>query len=252
MSIRKIVTAAVAAVALSAGAANAETALSYYVGGQVAFSEVEAGPVDDNFTNFGVNGAVAFAASENIGIQLDASADFIDEDLGDDDVFSGTAHVFHRNADALIGAFLGVVSDDDDTTWGGGVEGAMYNDAWVFNGALTYATNDDSDTDLWLIDGSVEYFYNENLASEFGLGFGNEDGGAGDSDFWTVNAGVKYQLASAPVGLSAHIAYSDFDDADFSETAILLGVNYVFSGESLHERTTAGASQRGFLRGPGL
>ena len=78
-----------------------------------------AGATDDDYTNFAVGGAVAFAVSENIGAQIDASLTFVDEDISDDEVFAGTAHLFHRTAEGLIGGFLGF-------TFGGGVTGLWW------------------------------------------------------------------------------------------------------------------------------
>lgn len=247
MSIRKFVAAAVAAVALSAGAAHAETALSYYINGQVDWADIDAGPGDDNFTNVGVNGSVAVGLSRNVGAQFDLGYTALDNDLGNDDVFAGTAHLFHRTASGLIGGFLGAASVDGDTTWGGGVEAAKYAGDFTIDGALTLATNDDTDTDLWAVNGGVTYFYTDNLATSFGLGFGNVDFAVGDTDFWTVNVGVAYQLSNTPVGFTARLAYFDEDDINVDGTVLSLGVNYVFSGESLKARNRTGASQGGFL-----
>ncbi|MGE3143836.1 MAG: hypothetical protein AB7L65_10995, partial [Hyphomonadaceae bacterium] len=166
MSIRTFVAAAVAAVALTAGAAHAETALSIYLNGQVDFESIDAGVAgDDDFVNGTVSGAAAFAVTRNVGAQIDARYTAVDSDLSSDDVAAGTAHLFYRTASSLIGGFLGVASVQDSTAWGGGVEGKLYRGDWTFGGDLTYATSDDLDTDLWALNGDVEYFYTDNLST---------------------------------------------------------------------------------------
>ena len=251
MSIRMLVSAAVAAFALTAGAAHAETALSIYLNGQVDYSSIDSsGPGDDDSTNVDVNGAAALAISQHVGAQVDANYTFVDSDVSDDDFISGTAHLFYRSPSALVGGFLGAASVADTTAWGGGVEGKLYRGNLTFSGDVTYANDDDLNTDLWAASADVAYFYNDNLSTHFGVGLGTIEPDVGDdSSFWDINVGAAYQLASVPVGFTVNLGYADADDADIQATTLSVGVNYVFTGESLHTRNTTGASQNGFLSG---
>lgn len=247
MRIRTILAAAIAAVAVTAAPASAETALSAYINGRVDLANVDSGFGDDEFTNYGVGGAVAFAVANNIGAQLDLDIASLDDDLSEDEVLSGTAHVFHRTASGLIGGFLGAAEFDGESAWGGGVEGEVYQDNFTFGGALTYATADDIDLDLWAINGHVRYFLSDNFVTQVDAGFGNLDGPGGDGDAWTVGAGLGYQLASVPVNFGARVGYLSADDINLDVTTISLSVGYTFTGESLKTRDRTGASQGGFL-----
>lgn len=256
MSIRKLVSAAIAAIALGAGASDAETALSYYVSGHVNYADLEIGAGDGDDTFGGVSGAVAFAATENIGVQVDADVTFADNALIDDETISGTVHVFYRTPSALIGGFIGAAKVSGETAIGGGIEDVAYKDAWMFGASIVYANIDDADLDFWGVNGYAQYYYNENLMVEAGLGYGKADVGAGafgpnspggDADVLSVSAGAEYQLETVPVGLGAQLAYVDADDIDAEAIALSLTARYVFTGESLEERNRKGASQRGFL-----
>lgn len=248
MRIRTLVAAAIAAVTLSAGTASAETALSLYVNGHVDWSDLDSGAGDDDFTNGGIGGAAAFAVGHHVGVQVDADYTVVDSDLSDDDVFSGTAHLFYRTSAGLIGGFIGAASVDGDTAWGGGVEGEKYLENWTLGGALTYATIDDQDVDFWQLGGHARYFYNENLSTSIDAGYGQINPDVGDdSDVWNVGVGVGYQLSTIPVSFGAHVGYFSADDADIDGTTVSLSVGYTFTGESLHERDRTGASQGGFL-----
>lgn len=247
MRIRTLLAAAIAAAAATATPASAETALSAYINGHVDFASIDAGGLDDEFTNYGVGGAVAFAVSGNVGAQLDLDVTALDDDLSDDEIVSGTAHLFHRTSAGLIGGFLGAASIDGETAWGGGVEGELYQDNLTIGGAVTYATMDDSDLDAWGLNGHVRYFYSDNLYAQADAGYANIDAGGGDGDAWTVGAGVGYQLDSAPVNFGAHVGYLSADDADLDATTVMLTIGYTFTGESLRTRDRTGASQNGFL-----
>ncbi len=247
MRIRTILAAAIAAVAMGAVPASAETALSAYVNGHVDWASIDSGGADDDFTNYGVNGAVAFSVANNVGAQFDLDVTALDDDLSDDEVVSGTAHLFHRTSAGLIGGFLGAATIDGDSAWGGGVEGELYRDKWTFGGAVTYATIDDTDVDAWAINGHARYFYSDNLVTQVDAGFGNVDGGTYDADAWNVGVGVGYQLASLPVNFGARVGYTSADDLDVDATTISLSIGYTFTGESLRERDRTGASQGGFL-----
>ncbi|MET0183553.1 MAG: hypothetical protein ABW199_11770 [Caulobacterales bacterium] len=247
MSIRKLVTGALAAFALSAGAANAETALSYYVSGHVNYADLEVGGADGDDTFGGVSGAVAFAATQNIGVQIDADVTFADNDLIDDETISGTVHVFHRTAAGLIGGFIGAADVSDETVIGGGVEGAVYKGDWTFGGNLVYANADDADLDYWGLNGYAQYYFNDNLAADVALGYGNADAGGSDADVLSIAAGAEYQLSSMPVGFGVQLAYLDAGDIDADALSLSVRARYVFTGENLRTRNQTGASQRGFL-----
>lgn len=244
MRIAKILAAAVAAVALTAGAAQAETDTSVIALGHVDWAQTDTNFGDDDQTNGGVSGAVAWAISGNWGAQVDADYTFVDEG---DDVLSGTAHVFHRTAAGLVGGFIGAAKVDDDTAVGGGVELEHYADAWTVGGSLTYATVDDTDVDVWALQGHLRHYYSENLRGEVDLGYGNVDNGVNDDSVWQVGVGGAYQFASAPVSIGARLGYASFDDADVDVTSLSVSVGYTFTGESLQQRDRTGASQNGIL-----
>lgn len=247
MRIRTILAAAIAAVAVTAAPASAETALSAYVNGRVDLTNIDSGFGDDDYVNYGVNGAVAFAVADNIGAQLDFDVTSLDDDLSEDEIVSGTAHLFHRTAAGLIGGFLGAASIDGETGYGGGIEAEKYHGNFTFGGALTYATIDDVDVDIWAINGHVRYFLSDNFVTQVDAGFGNLDGPGGDGDAWTVGAGLGYQLDSVPVNFGARVGYASADDIDLDATTISFSVGYTFTGESLRTRDRTGASQNGFL-----
>jgi hypothetical protein len=231
---------AAAVVALAAVPAFAETAPTGYVG--ATYSKTNSDDLGDADT-WGLNGSVAFGASDKIGVQLDAGYANTDVDgLGSADAWGAAAHVFTRNDSWAAGGFVGLTDTDSTTGWNLGVEGQKYLDNVTLAGAVGYGKVDDLDLDYWSVGGEARYFVTDNFRLSGNLGWSKVNAFDTDSDLWSVGVGGEYQFSKAPVSIYAAYNHADANDFDVTADTFLVGVRYNFGGTTLKSRDRSGAS----------
>lgn len=239
---KTLLIAAVGAVALLAG--SPAFAATGYVGAQYTYDKVDTARSKDNDANiFGVEGAVAFDATQSLGVDLDAAYSDGDET---ERAISGAAHIYARGADYKFGGFASV-GDVDQTVWSVGVEGQKNWNKWTFAGAAGYANADDSDADIYGLDVEARYFINDNIRLDGRAGYANVDVKPNDTDAWSVGVGGEYQFAVAPISVRVGYTHSELNDFDLDNNAVTVGVRYNWGG-SLKERNDKGPSFAGLSR----
>jgi hypothetical protein len=223
-----------AAALLAVAAPSVAAAQTGYVG--VTYGNADAGgAADEDF--YGAEGAVAFAGSGSIVIEVNAA--FTDSD--DSDSAAGlTGHAYSRNDSHLFGGFVGVSDSDDSTTWVAGLEANKYYDNWTLAGAIFYGNNDDVDADGYGLNVEARAFVHDNFRLNGNIGYASVDAGAGDDDVMLYGVGGEYQFASVPVSIVAGYNTADFDGGDVDTWTI--GVRYNWGG-TLRDRDRSGASQ---------
>lgn len=232
---------ALSAVALLA-VAPAANAGSGYVGAAYNRAEVDTGLGDADADGWALEGAYAFNPSGSLGVQVDAA--YADADGDDNESYGVTGHVNARTDKYLVGGFVGLADVADETVWSAGLEGEKYYNNFTVAGALGYANADDSDADIYGVDGQVRYFLQDNFRIQGSLGYAKVEAGPADDNVWSAGVGGEYQFASLPVSINAGYAHSEFDDADISSDAFTIGVRYNFGG-TLKDRDRKGASLAG-------
>lgn len=231
---------AAAAVTLLAGAPA--YAASGYVGAAYSRAEVDVGGGDTDSDAYGVEGAVAFDASESLGLDFDAA--YTDSDDADSNV-GGTAHIYAKGQGYKFGGFVGLADVADETVYSVGVEGQRNFGQFTLAGALGYANADDADIDAFGGDVEGRYFVTDNFRLNGKLGFANFDAGpAGEDDVITAGVSAEYQFAAAPVSVFGGYARTEFDETDVSADAFTIGVRYNWGG-SLKDRNDNGPSFAG-------
>jgi hypothetical protein len=234
---RKLFLGAAALVALAApgvAAANGYVGLDYNTVDSDAGGDADA---------VGVSGSVVLSPN----VALDAG--YADGD--DASAYGVTGHLFTNNSQYLVGGFLGVSGGDSDvgddsTAWGGGVEGQYYMNNVTLAAALGYSTNDDSDVDVWGLNGEARYFISENFRIEGGLGwFSAEADGGFEDNALSLGVGGEYQFAAAPVSIGLGYTNVQFDELDFDVDTISATVRYNFGGGSLLDRDRSGGGLAG-------
>ncbi|MGE3304287.1 MAG: hypothetical protein AB7M12_14375 [Hyphomonadaceae bacterium] len=213
-----------------------------YVGGQYLHYKVDTPFGDDDDNGWGVDGSVAFDAGRSLGVTLNAGY----ADNGTFDATSGAAHLYLKNPNSLIGGFVGLADANDATVWSVGGEGQYHYANWTLAGALGYAKNDDSDSNLWGGNAAARVFVSDNLRLQGNAGLFRVDPGVGGNDTaWTAGVGGEWQLAAAPVSFFADYAHTAFDDTDVDTDAVRVGARLNFGGGTLKARDRSGADLAG-------
>ena len=228
---KKIFLGAAAAFAMASPAAHAATG---YVGVSYLNADNDAPP---QVEAYGVDGSVAFDASESLGVALDASW-LTPKDSGDDS-FSGTAHLFAKSDKRVFGGFVGASSGSDTTTWAAGGEAAFFLSDGTIGVAAGYANNDDVDVDAWAVNASGKLFLTDNIAFGGNLGWLRLDDGVSENSGWVGGVSGEWQFSSLPISVKAGYSHIDGDTVDATDV-VSLGVRYNFGG-TLRERNHSGA-----------
>lgn len=230
--------AGAALAALLSAPAFAETVPSGYVGAAWSNTEVETPLGDVDGDGFAVDGAVVWSLGGDLGLQLDAAY----ADVEDSDGVSATAHLFDRNDSFAFGGYVGLAEVEDETGWTAGLEAHKYLNNVTLAGGLGYATIDDSDVDVWGLNGEVRYFVSDNVRLNAGLGWVRAEAGGEDTDGLSIGAGAEYQFDAAPISLFAGVSRTEFNDFDVDATSVTVGLRYNFGGTTLKSRDRSGAS----------
>lgn len=230
---------AVSALALLVAApANAATG---YVGAAYTRAEVDAGAGDADSDAFGVEGAVAFDATQSLGLDIDAA--YADSD-DTDSTYGATAHLYGKAAGYKFGGFVGLADVSEETVYSVGVEAQRNFGQFTLAGALAYANADDAEIDAYGVDVEGRFFVTDNFRLDGKVGYANLDGAGGDDDLTSIGVGAEYQFAAAPVSLRAGYSHSELDEADISSDAFTVGIRYNWGG-SLKDRDENGPSFAG-------
>ncbi len=234
-----------AAAILAVAVPSVAAAQTGYVGALYSNTDVDGADESDAW---GVEGAVAFPGSSSISFEVDAA--IID---GDDDTAYGlTGHVYHRNDSHLFGGFVGLTdSDEVDTTWYAGLEGALYYTDWTLAGAVAYGNNDDFGSDGWGVNAEGRFFINDNFRLNANIGWANIDyEGFGDDNALTYGLGGEFQFAAAPISVGLGWNHLEFDEVDTEADTVTVALRYNWGG-TLRDRDRNGASQANVLGGLG-
>jgi hypothetical protein len=218
-----------AVLALATGQAHAGPG---YVGAGYLNAEVESGGFETEGDSWGIDGAAAFETSPGVGLQFGAVI------VEDADAFSLNGHFNLRDADSLIGVFVDLSGDDDDTRWAFGAEGEIYASDLTIAAAAGFSGEDDAD--VWGLDGEARYFITDNFRIEGELGFADDD----VDSVVTVGAGGEFQFAETPLSIFGGYQHAEFDEADLSSDIFTIGARLNFGG-TLLDRDRKGASLPG-------
>lgn len=226
--------AAVAAVALAAPALAQDTSGHFGASYTRGAADNEA---------YSLNGAVAFKATDALGVQVDGGFTSlqVDDEFSSENAFGGNVHLFTRNDSWAVGGFAGASNTDSTSAYNLGVEGAKYLDNLTLAGALAYGSSDDLGVDAWGVGGEARYFVTDNFRLNAGLGWADAE----DDSVLSLGLGGEYQLSSTP--FSVHYAYNHFkfDQADIETDQFTIGMRVSFGGQSLKGRDRSGASFTG-------
>lgn len=224
-----IATASAAVLALAASAASAAAPVGHL---DVAYSDAG----DSDVHAFSGGGAVVLPAGP-VNVEIDATGTTTHfQGFGSEKSFNATAHVFMRNDQYAIGAFVSG-ADEGLYAWGG--EGSVFFDRVTLSAQIGQA-RDESEGGFGTLGtaGGVgaKFFATDNLA--FGVNWVNVNpkGPGGSTDVWGLNGEVKFP--NAPV--SAFLGYQRNDDFDVD--AWTVGARWHFGVGSLKEQDRKGAS----------
>lgn len=237
------------------------------------FVSIGAGVVsfDANWADDTFDGsAIEFAASGAYDFEggLGAQGDFVFhrygvEVYGGDSTitdFDGAVHLFFRNDQYLLGAFVqGGKSkyyyDDayilEETRGYAGLEGQVFVDNLTLYGRIAGSNIDmDGEDDSWtgwLADAELRYFITDNFRIDVHAGteVQNTDLKSGDIDTVKVGIGGEYKLEDSPISFFGRLDYvSTQTEIDIDQTAvrILVGAKFNFGDETLKSRDRTGAS----------
>jgi hypothetical protein len=230
--------AAILAVAVSAPA-FAQTVGS--VGAAINYSNIDTrlGSADGTSANF--DGSVALPAAANWTLTLNGDVNVSDNDLSDQTVAQGAAHLTTTINDWRVGGFTALSRPANDTVWGVGAEASKYLDKVTLTGLVAYGQSNDLDVDLYSARGEARYFVTDDFRLNAGLGYAKLDGGANDADLWDVNVGGEYKFANSGWSTFGKYTHAESKDlADLKADTVNVGFRYTFGG-SLKTRDHSGA-----------
>jgi hypothetical protein len=237
MKTRLFAAAAIVAVAFS-GSAFAQTVGS--VGAAVNYDNLDTSIADGDGTAVKVDGSVAIPTGQNWTVTLNGNVDVSDNDLRNDTVASGTAHLTTTVNDWRVGGFTALSRPNNDTLWAVGAEAQKYLDNVTLSAVAAYGQSNDLDADLYSVRGEVRYFVTDDFRLNGGAGYSKLDG-ARDADVWDVNVGGEYKFANTGWSTFGKYTHTESDDLfDLKDDSVSLGVRYTFGG-SLKARDHAGA-----------
>jgi hypothetical protein len=236
---RTYLIASAAAVALFTVAGAAQAQVVGYAGANYARVEAELAGFEAEDDVFQAEAAAAFDAGSFRAL--------VDGQVSDSDnadpTWAATGHLNTDLGGARVGAFAGVVTNDGDTLWAGGVEGqADLAASTVLYGQLGYGKSDDLDVDGWAVRAEVRQYVTEGFRVSGSLGYVTADQDlVGDLDAWTMGAEAEYQFTGTPMSVFAAYDRADFNDIDLESNTFKVGVRFSFGGATLRGRDAAGA-----------
>jgi hypothetical protein len=235
-------TAALIAVAVSAPAfAQSANGNIGSVGAAVNYTDVDSKLFNGNGTSVVIDGSVAIPLKGAWTVTANGDVSISDNDLSDDTVASGAAHLTTKIGDSWrVGGFTALSRPANDTLWAVGAEAHKYLSNVTLSGLAAYGQSNDLDADLYTVRGDVRYFVSDNFRLDAGAAWSRIDTNL-NADLWDVNVGGEYKFASSGWSTFAKYTHSESDDlADLKSDAVKVGLRYTFGG-SLKDRDRAGA-----------
>lgn len=238
MKTKLFAAAAILAVAVSAPALAQQVGS---VGAAANYENIDTNLINADGTSLKIDGSVAFPAAANWTVTLNGDVSVSDNDLSDDTIASGAAHLTTKIGDSWrVGGFTALSRPANDTVWAVGGEASKYLDKVTLTGLAAYGRSDDLDADLYTVRGEARYFVTDDFRLDGGLGYAKIDTGA-NADVWDVNLGGEYKFAKTGWSAFGKYTHAESDDlADLKSDAVKIGVRYTFGG-SLKARDAAGA-----------
>ncbi|MDB5453591.1 MAG: hypothetical protein JWO33_2169 [Caulobacteraceae bacterium] len=230
---KKTLIAAASAAVLALMAVSAQAQVVGHVDGAYSTSN------DSDADSWSLGGGVVLPAGP-LNLELDATGATTKVDgFGSEKSFNAAAHLFHRNDQYALGAFV-AAADEGLYAWGG--EGAVYLDRVTLSAQVGQAS-DESEGGVGVIGTAFgvggKFFATDNLA--FGAGYNtiNPKGPGGSLNVWDVSG--EYKFDTAPI--SAFVGYQRLEDFDVD--AWTIGARWHFGAQTLKEQDRKGASLGG-------
>lgn len=238
MNTKLFATAALIAAAVSAPALAQQIGS---VGAAVNYADVNTRAGGDHGTSAVIDGSVAIPLQGAWTVTASGDVSISDNDLSDETVASGAAHLTRKIGDsARIGAFAALSRPSNDTLWAVGAEAQKYFDKVTLTGLAAYGQSNDLDADLYTVRGEARYFVSDNIRLNAGAGWSRIDTNV-NADLWDVNAGGEYKFANSGWSTFAKYTHAESKDlAKLNSDAVRVGFRYTFGG-SLKDRDRAGA-----------
>jgi hypothetical protein len=211
------------------------------VGAAVNYTDIDSKLFNGNGTSVVIDGAVAIPLKGAWTVTANGDVSISDNDLSDDTVASGAAHLTTKIGDSWrVGGFTALSRPANDTLWAVGAEAHKYLSNVTLSGLAAYGQSNDLDADLYTVRGDVRYFVSDNFRLDAGAAWSRIDTNL-NADLWDVNVGGEYKFASSGWSTFAKYTHSESDDlADLKSDAVKVGLRYTFGG-SLKDRDRAGA-----------
>lgn len=236
MKLRLLATAAVVA----AAAAISAPAFAQDATGSVGVNASNTSIDDFDGQSYGVDGSVAFKASDAWTVSLQGVASTTDGDFGDDSGFAAGAALTYAGSDFRVGPTISYSDGGDLGIWTVGGVAQKYLDNVTLSGAVTYSNIDDFDVDVWSVGGEVRYFVSDNFRIQGGLSYASADAPGGDIAGWNIGVGGEYQFAETPWSITGGYSRATIDDVDVDADTFSIGLRYSFGG-NLKARDRSGS-----------
>lgn len=229
MKLRLFATAALAAAALSAPALAQDATGS--IGLNASHTEVDLGGLEGDGQAYGIDGSVAFKASDAWTVTLQGNLGTTDGDLGDDEAVSAGAALTYAGADWRFGPTVSYSDTAGEGLWTVGAVAQKYLGDVTLSGAVAYGNIDDVDADIWSVGGEVRYFVTDNFRVDAGLAWATADVAGVDIDGWNLGVDAEYQFAGTPWSLTGGYSHAALDDVDLDADTFSIGFRYSFGGD---------------------
>ncbi|MFT4253231.1 MAG: outer membrane beta-barrel protein [Caulobacter sp.] len=210
------------------------------VGAAVNYNNIDSDAANADGTSVKIDGSVAVPTG-SWTVTLNGDVSISDNDIADETVASGAAHLTTTVGDSWrVGGFTALSRPQNDTLWAVGGEAQKYLGNVTLTGLVAYGQSNDLDADLWAVRGSANYFVSDDFRLDAGLGYSKIDSSI-DADAWDVNLGGEYKFANSGWSTFGKYTHTESEDlADLKSDAVKVGVRYTFGG-SLKARNAAGA-----------
>ncbi len=239
MNTKLLATAALVAAAAVSAPAFAQNVGS--VGAAVNYTDIDSKLFNGNGSSVVIDGSVAIPLKGAWTVTANGDVSISDNDLSDDTIASGSAHLTTKIGDSWrVGGFTALSRPANDTVWAVGAEAHKYLSNVTLSGVAAYGQSNDLDADLYTVRGEARYFVSDNFRLNAGAGWSRIDTNV-NADLWDVNAGGEYKFANTGWSTFAKYTHAESKDlAKLNSDAVKFGFRYTFGG-SLKDRDRAGA-----------
>lgn len=235
--IRKLTTLSAIALAFAATPALAQT-------GHVGLAYTSNDEVDADV--WAVEGATAFAFSENFGAQVDGHIGTYDDGFDNELTWRINGHLFYNAGNFRVGGVFGNSTIDlggiepDATHWG--VEGQYNFGQFVLGGSAIWGDADgiiSPSLDYENIALNGDFYVTDNFVLGATFGFGSLDNGVSEIDTSSYGIDAEYQFASAPFSIVAGWQHWELDGVPVESEGFTIGGRWNWGG-TVRARDAAG------------